>query len=129
MSDVLKVAVTGVIAAICAITVRKQAPELALLLTIAAGVLIVLFCSGALATVVKFAGELAEIGGVSPELFEPVLKVTGIALITRLSAEFCKDAKEGALASAVEAGGTVLALLCALPLLTAVLELLRELLM
>ena len=128
MNDVLKVAVIGVVSAVCAIAVRKQVPELALLLTITAGVLILLLSSGAFASVVEFAHELSELGGLSAELIEPVMKVTGIALVTRLSAEFCKDAKEGALASVVEAAGTVFALLGTLPLLTAVLELLHELL-
>ena len=129
MSDVIKVAAAGIIAAVCAIMVRKQTPELALLLTVVAGVLVLLFCSGALASVIQFMDELVELGGLSPALIAPVLKVTGIALITRFSAEFCKDAKEGGLASAVEAAGTFLALLSMLPLMSAVLDLLNELLL
>ena len=52
----------------------------------------------------------------------------GIAIVTRLASDFCKDAKEGGLASAVELGGTALALAAALPLMTAVLDVLARLL-
>ena len=128
MSDVIKVAVTGLIATVCAITVRKQAPELAILLTICAGALILLYCSGALAAVTQFMDELVEVGGLSPGMIAPVAKVTGIAIVTRLAAEFCKDAKEGSLASAVEMAGSVLALLVVLPLMSAILDLLNKLL-
>lgn len=128
MSDVIKVAAAGLIAAVCAMTVRKQTPELAILLTICAGTLILLYCSGALAAVTHFMDELTEVGGLSPGMIAPVLKATGVAIITRLSADFCRDAKEGALAAAVETAGTLLALLVVLPLLSAVLDLLNELL-
>lgn len=128
MSDVMKVAATGIIAAICAIVVRKQVPELAILLAICAGVMILLYCSGALAAVTGFVDELVEAGGVTPGIIAPVVKVTGIAIVTRLASDFCKDAKEGALAVAVETAGAIIALLAVLPLMSAVLELLGELL-
>ena len=129
MSDAVKVAGAGIIAAVCAMTVRKQTPELAVLLTVCAGVLILLGCSGALASVTEFMDELVEVGGLSPGIIAPVAKVTGIAIITRLSADICKDAKEGALAAAVETAGTVFALLVVLPLMSAVLDLLKKLLL
>lgn len=128
MSDVIKVAGAGMIAAVCAIVVRKQAPELAVLLAVCAGVLILAWCSGALQTIVGFMEKLVETGGLAPEVIAPVIKVTGIAVITRLSADFCRDAKEGALAAAVETAGSVIALTAVLPLMSAVLELLKELL-
>lgn len=116
------------IAAVCAMTIRKQTPELAVLLTICAGTLILLYCSGALATVTQFMDELVEVGGLSPGIVAPVVKATGIAIITRMSADFCRDAKEGALAAAVETAGCIFALLVVLPLMSAVLDLLNELL-
>lgn len=128
MSEVIKVAVTGMMAAVCALVVRKQVPELAILLAICAGVMVLLLCSGALSSVRNFMDELVETGGLTPEVIAPVVKVTGIAIITRLSADFCRDAKEGGLASAVEAAGSVLALLTVIPLMSAVLTLLGELL-
>lgn len=128
MSEVIKVAVTGMMAAVCAMVVRKQVPELAILLAICAGAMILLLCSGALSSVRDFMDELVETGGLTPEVIAPVVKVTGIAILTRLSADFCRDAKEGGLATAVEAAGSVLALLTVIPLMSAVLTLLGELL-
>ena len=48
--------------------------------------------------------------------------------VLHLAAAFCRDAQEGALAAAVELAGTALALAAALPLMSAVLELLTQLL-
>lgn len=124
MSDVIKVAAAGMIAAVCALVLQKHVPELAILLAVCAGILILLYCSGALKTVVGFFRELVELGGLNAEIVAPVIKVTGIAIVTRLSSEFCKDAKEMALAAVVELAGSILALLATIPLLAAVLEML-----
>lgn len=128
MSGVVKIAAAAVAAALCAVVVRRQSPEIALALGIGACALIVLSCSEALEAAVGLTDKLAQAGGLSAQVVEPVMKTAGIAIVTRLASDFCKDAKEGGLASAVELGGTALALAAALPLMTAVLDVLARLL-
>ena len=127
MNDIIKVAAAAIAAAVCAAVVRKQEPELGLVLAACAGVLILLYCSGAMKAVVELMDKLLETGGLSAQIMEPVMKTAGIAIVTRLSADFCRDAKEGGLASAVELAGTALALLTVLPLMSAVVDVLTEL--
>ncbi len=124
----IKIAAAAVAAALCAVVVRRQSPEIALALGIGACALIVLYCSGALTAVMELVDKLAEIGNLSAQVVEPVIKTAGIAIVTRLAADFCKDAQEGGLASAVELAGTALALAAALPLMSAVLDVLTQLL-
>lgn len=128
MSDVVKVAAAAVAAAVCAVVVRKQAPELGLVLAAGAGAVILLYCSGALQAAVELMDKLVEAGGLSPQVVGPVMKTTGIAIVTRLAADFCRDAKEGGLACTVELAGTALALVAVLPLMSAVVEVLTGLL-
>lgn len=124
MTGAFGVAAAGIISAVCAVIVRKQVPELGMLLAICAGVMILLSCSGALSVVIDFVDELVTVGGIAPGIVAPVLKVMGISVVVRLSADFCKDAKEGAVATAVETVGAVLSLVAVLPLISAVLDLL-----
>ena len=128
MSGAVKIAAAAVTAALCAVVVRKQSPEIAFALGVGACALVVLYCSGALTAVMNLADKLAQTGGLSAQVVEPVMKTTGIAIVTRLAADFCKDAQEGGLASAVELSGTALALAAALPLMSAVLDVLIQLL-
>lgn len=123
----MKVAAAALAAAVCAVVVRKQAPELGMVLAVCAGVVILLYCSGALRAAVGLMDKLVEVGGLSAQVVEPVMKTAGIAIVTRLSADFCRDAKEGGLASAVELAGTALALVAVLPLMSAVIEMLTGL--
>lgn len=128
MSDVAKVAAAAIVAAVCTVVVRKQAPEIGLLLTACASTLILMSCSGALGSAVKLMDKLIDMGGLSPSVLKPVIKVTGMSVVVRLAADLCRDAGEGALAAAVETAGAVFALLTVLPLVSAVLELLSGLL-
>ena len=123
----IKVAAAAIAAAVCAVVVRRQIPELGLTLTICAGAVILLYCSGALTAAMELMDKLTEAGGLSAQVVEPVIKTAGIAIVTRLAADFCRDAKEGGLASAVELAGTALALVTVLPLMSAVVDLLTGL--
>ena len=127
MSDIIKVAAAAIAAAVCAVVVRRQAPELGLALAVCAGAVILLYCSGALTAAIELMDKLVEAGGLSGRVVEPVVKTAAIAIITRLAADFCRDAKEGGLASAVELAGTALALVTVLPLMSAVVDLLTGL--
>ena len=65
---------------------------------------------------------LGEAAGLSPAVLAPVLKTVGIAILTHISAEVCRDAKESGIAAFVETAGAAVALCVALPLLRAVLD-------
>lgn len=123
----MQVTALCVIGALLAVVVRRGSPESALLLTLAAVVAVLLFLIGPIEELTAFLAELGEHSGVSASLFVPLYKTVGIALVVKVGSSLCRDAGESALAAAVETAGSICALLVALPLLRAVLELLVEL--
>ena len=128
MEQVIRAAGVCVAGALLALVVKRGSPEAALLLTLAAVTAVLLFLGGPLEELTAFLRELGERGGVTAELFEPLYKTVGIALVVKVGGSLCRDAGESALASVVETAGAVCALLVSLPLLRAVLALLGELL-
>ena len=122
MGSMGEIAALAVAAALCALVVKQNARGVALALTLAAGALILGQVLGAASAVRALLDELGERAGLSPAVLDPVIKTVGIAILTRISAEVCRDAGEGAMAAFVETAGAVLALWVALPLLRAVLE-------
>ena len=128
MSQMVVVSGGVLVAVVCGVVVRKQAPEIALVLTLCAAVAVLVAVSGELGLIVGYIQRLAQAGGISQELIAPVMKTTGIAMLCKFTADFCRDAKENGLASAVELAGTVLGLVAAMPLFQGVLSLLEELL-
>lgn len=123
----LKIAAVAILSAICAVVVKKQVQELGLVLALTAGALILSFALSAMEGVRQLMDTLASLAGLSSSVLLPVVKTVGIAIVTRVAAEVCRDAKEGGIAAFVETAGAACALFVALPLLEAVLELMTEL--
>lgn len=122
MDGMEKVAALAVAGALCAVVVKKQTREIGLVLALAAGTILLTMTLSAGEDVLGLMERLRETAGLSPAVLAPVIKTVGIAILTRVAAEVCKDAGEGALASFTELAGAVLALCTAVPLLQAVLD-------
>lgn len=128
MESIVKIAAIAVVAALCAVTVKKNVPELGLVIGLTAGTLILMSSINALKSAKELMEFLAETAGLSPVVLTPVIKTVGIGIITKLTAEICRDAKEGAIATFVETAGAVGALFVSLPLFEMVLKVIIELL-
>ena len=127
MEQVFQVTGLCAVGALLALVVKRGSPELALLLTMAAVTAVLLLLAGSLGELLDFLREVGEASGLSEDIFIPLYKTMGIALVVKAGSSLCRDAGESALGAAVEMAGTVCALLVALPLLRAVLALLMEL--
>lgn len=97
METMLKVGAVAVLGALCAVVVKGTARQLALVLSIAAAAVVLGLALGAVEDVVAMAEELRDMAGLSPAVVAPVLKAVGIAILTQIAAQVCKDAGEGAL--------------------------------
>ena len=128
MPDMVKIAAIAVAAALCAVVVKKNVAELGMVLALCAGAIILSCSLGALEGVKELMDTPADTAGLSPAVLAPVVKTVGIAVLTRVSAELCRDAKEGGIAAFVETAGAAAALFVSLPLLKTVLSMVTGLL-
>ena len=127
MDAALKLTALALTAALLALVVKKQSPELALALTLCAcalGAGLLLRGIGPVLTLARSLASRAELDG---SLTAPLWKCLGLGLLTELAASVCADAGQSALAKLVELGGGLLCLVVSLPLLEAVLALIEEL--
>lgn len=121
-------AICGLIllALVLSLVLKRDAPVIAFLLTLTAGVLILLYAFGmADSAAQRFSALLAQ-GGITDSLYLPVLRAVGIAVVVRIMSALCKDAGQSALAAKIEIVGAVLALSACLPLLEQVLSLMAD---
>ena len=89
-----RIAAAAVAAAALGAVLRKSAPELALLLAVAAGVWIVFAAADGLRSVAALIDELTGMAGLSEELLEPVVKTVALSVLTKVTAEVCRSAGE-----------------------------------
>ena len=117
----LKLAALATVAALLCVVLRQREKTMAVLLSLSACVLMFLLAVRMLAPIFEVAETIRDLTGLSSAVTAPLFKVTAIGLIGRIAAGVCSDAGEHALENAV-------AVYAALPLLTAVLDLLQEML-
>ncbi|MGO5095504.1 stage III sporulation AC/AD family protein [Agathobaculum sp. LCP25S3_E8] len=111
---------------VLSMTLKKDAPAIAFLLTLTAGVLILLRAFALVGgTMQRFSGLLTQ-GGITQSLYLPVLKTVGVAVVVRIMSALCRDSGQSALAAKLEIMGAILALSMCLPLLEQVLELVAD---
>lgn len=126
MEEVFRITALCLTAALLALVVRRGSGELAMLVTLAAVTVVLLGVARELSALADFLQELGQRSALPEELFHPLYKTLGIALVVRAGGALCRDAGESALAAALETAGGVCGLVVALPLLRRVLELLME---
>ena len=128
VQSLLQVAGLGLIAVLLGLVLKKGNGVLALLLTLAACAAMTVSIVRLAEPVVSFLSELRQLAGLEPALLQPLLRTVGIGLLTQLTASVCADAGESTVARLIELCGSVLGIYTALPLLEAVLSLLRTML-
>ena len=126
--DMLQLGAVAVAAALCVVVVRQKAPELGFALALTACVIVLWKTLPALEQIRDTLADLSETAGVSQAILTPLLKTVGIAIVTRLASELCRNAGESSIASFVEIAGAAAAVLVAIPLLGMLLQLISGLL-
>ena len=116
------------VGALLAALLRRTGGEMALLLALAVCGAAVMLLAQPLEELKGFWEEAASWGQLPVQLFVPLVKTVGIALLCRTGSDLCRDAGEGAMASLVETAGAVIAILVSLPLFQAAWDMLRSLL-
>ena len=127
MEYVVKSAVAAVAAAILSLVIKKNNPELALLLGLTAALLAVYYAIRSLNPLVDLVRDLSGKTNLAPELYIPVSKCLGIGVMTQIGANLCRDAGQAAAATGVELCGTAAAMLCTMPLISSILNVIGRL--
>lgn len=129
MTGEVLIAVVGLLlcAAMLAVLLRAQRPELAMCLGLAAAAVVAILLARQIAPLISTMRRMLTMTTLPTEGFGVVLKAVGVCLLTQMAADTCRDAGETALAAKAELAGRVLMLLLALPLFEELLTLVTTL--
>lgn len=121
--NLFQLTAVAVIATALVLIVKQQKPELALLLAAAAGIFILLAVMPMLQSIIYTVKNIAARAGLDSMYLEVALKATGVAYITSLGSELCRDAGQGAIAAKLDLGGKIIIAALALPVINALFNL------
>jgi len=111
----------GLIAAVICVMLRQYKPEYAIVVSLAAGGMMVLILLPDMLLVLHEVERIVS-GSIIDELYMQILlRALGICFITQIACDACKDAGEAAMSSKIEMAGKIAVLATSLPLFRQVL--------
>lgn len=120
--DIVKIVSFALVALLVVTLVKNDKKDIALLISLVAGIIIFMFMISRLTIIVNFLQSLSSKANIDIVYLDTVFKILGIAYLTSFCSEICKDAGEGNIASKVEFSGKILILTLAIPILMAVMQ-------
>lgn len=125
--DITAIAGIGILSAVLCVIVRQYKPEMALGISTACGVLILIAVISMLSPSVEAITELTDSAGLDEGYAAILLKALAVCYITQLSADCCRDAGESAIASKIELAGKAAIVVISLPVFASLAELVTNL--
>lgn len=123
----LKMVGLALIGVVLTALAQKHTPDIALALGIFVTGGILFLGLDVIVELIRFIERLTGAVNLPEDIIAPVLKVTGIAIVTKITSDICRDAKETAMATGVEITGAVVGLYSALPLMNGLLDMVLSL--
>jgi stage III sporulation protein AD len=120
--EMVKVAAFALLCAFIASLLKKDRPEIAAVISIVAAIGIVIYISFRIEEIMTFLNRFVTENGIREDIYIIILKVTGIAFITRMASLMLEQMGEKCTAEKVEIAGRVIAVSMILPVATALLE-------
>ena len=108
--------------------VKQYKPEFTVYVSIIAGAIILFMVMDKLNSIVGLLTNLTNRTGTGSTFLKILLKITGIAILTEFAVSICRDSGETAIASKIDLGGKVIIISISIPIITALLELLIQVL-
>jgi stage III sporulation protein AD len=128
MADAVRILSFGVVAVILVLVVKQYRPDMAPLIGLACGVVLIVWSLERFSWLWGWIKNALAKTGVNGTYIGILIKITLLAVLFELGTDMCADAGETAVATKMELAGKLVILITALPILVGLIDLLSGLL-
>ena len=97
--EILQVVALGLVVAVFTVLLRRERPEMALILALSFGVIVFLMVLNKLGAIITVFEDVTRSAQVDELYLATLLKILGIAYIAEFGAQVCRDSGEGTVAN------------------------------
>jgi len=115
--DIVKIIGIALVTTFAVMVLRPTKPELAAVVSIAGGVIVIMMFVNALGTVLSGFTSIVNRTGINSQIFSALLKIIGIGYLADFASGICSDAGNNSMAQKVSLAGKVIILVLALPII------------
>ena len=126
--DILQIVGIGLVTTIAALLLKQIKPEMAALVGVCGGVLLLLMTVDYLTQIIDVFNLIVQKTGLSSNLFSIIIKIIGIGYLTEFTANMCSDAGMSGLGDKVLLAGKLMIFVMSLPIIYNIIEIIVELL-
>ncbi len=120
--DIVQIVLISMVASLLYIIMKDIQPTFAFLILLLTSIVIILVVIRQIQAIILLLQTLGEKASVDSTYIHTILKIIGIAYVTELGANITKDAGLSSVASKLELAGKIFILLLAIPIITAVID-------
>ncbi len=125
--EIIQIIGIGLIGVLMAIILKEYKPEFKIYISIICGIIIFFLVTDNLREFINLITKLSSKLKMSNSFLLILLKITGISILTEFAISICKDSGESAIASKIDLGGKITIIGISVPIITALLETLLNL--
>lgn len=126
--EVVKIVGIGLVTCMCVIIVKPIKPEVAIIVGICGGILVLSQTINYIFDIVTTFTSIVEKTGLNTNLLKIVLKIVGIGYLCEFSANLCADTGNTSIGEKIIFAGKILILFISLPIVTNIIDIIMELL-
>lgn len=126
--DIIQIVSVGIIASLLSITIKKQSPEFAILISISASILIITMILPKISAVFLVLDTLSKSVNTNQQYISVVLKIVGISYVAEFGSQICTDSGESSIATKIDLAGKILIMVVATPIILSLLSLITNIL-
>lgn len=114
---IFRIIAIALVVTIATLVIKQFRPDLAIIVSIAGGILVLLLLVGQLTSVFSWVDNLAVKTGINSKIFSPIFKIIGIGYLAEFAASVCEDAGNKSMAAKVVLAAKIIILVLSLPVL------------
>jgi len=125
--DIIKICMIGMLTAFCVLILKDIRADIAVLLGVLGGLVIIFIVVDKLTDIITVFVELTQKTGISNEFLAAIIKIVGLGFVVDFSAGVCEDIGSKGLGEKIVFGGKIAILYVSLPIITGLFELISSL--
>ncbi|MCL2616916.1 MAG: stage III sporulation protein AD [Defluviitaleaceae bacterium] len=126
--EIVRIAAAGLVSAVLALAIKKEAPQFSVVLSLAASALIFFMALPMLADKMIALFDLARYVRADMAYITIIFRIIGIAYIAEFASQVCSDAGEGAIAQRIAMAAKVLIMSVSVPVLMSLVDIIDTML-
>lgn len=124
--EILQIIGIALIGTFITLILKQHQPTFSIFISIFVGIVIFMFVAERISVVVQAINGIAQASKVNMTYFTIILKVIGISYIAEIATQITKEAGQSSIASKIEIAGKVIIIGMAIPIITAIIQFVVE---